>query len=383
MTKTDLMNHWDEIVCDRRLSLAIANNHIEQIGRDGPAYLQNTYHAAATGGTTGHRGVMVWDFEGIRLTGSRMMAWGSSVSQHLQLPIAPPMTAVNIGSSGPVHLGATLAQCFSNPALLRTVAIAASTPIEEILARLEELKPQVLAGYASMLQVLAEQKLAGRLSIEPFSVAQAGEPFLPEAQALVAKAFPGAIRDIWGSTEVGLAASSFPGFDGLIVSEDLVIVEPVDSDGRPVAFGQRAAKVFVTNLANRVLPIIRYEISDEVTLQPTDPDCPWSGVRLTEIHGRQDDVFEYAAGRRIHPHTFRSVMTRFAGVSEYQVHQTARGARVLLVPNDRVDDLALQNELTAALARAGLDQPDVQVERVAKIERHAHSQKLKRFIRVS
>jgi hypothetical protein len=91
MTKSELMQHWDEIVCDRRLSRALANDHIETVGQQGPVYLLDSYHAAATGGTTGHRGVVVWDFEGFRLCGSRPTAWGMSVSRLLHLGIEPPL----------------------------------------------------------------------------------------------------------------------------------------------------------------------------------------------------------------------------------------------------------------------------------------------------
>lgn len=381
MTKAELMTHWDEIVCDRRLSLAMADDHIERVARDGPAYLLDDYHALATGGTTGHRGVVVWDFEGFRLAGSRVPAWGMSTARLLDSAIPPPIVAANIGSQNTIHMGGSVTRCFSNSALLQIHSIGAATPIERIVERLEELQPDVLAGYASTLQELAEWKLSGRLDITPRAVNQGGEPFLPEAWEAIRKAFPVPIRDVWGSTEVGMAAASIQGWEGLAVSEDLVIVEPVDADGRPVPYGERAAKLFVTNLANRVLPVIRYEISDEVTLLPPAPDCPWHGARLSAIHGRQDDVFAYGDGRRIHPHTFRSVLTRHAAVAEYQVHQTARGARVLVLEQSGVDAGRLAQELETALASAGLEGPRVAIEPVESIPRHADSGKLKRFIR--
>ncbi len=374
MTKSDLMANWNEIVCDRDLSLNLANDHIDRIGTDGPSYLLDTYHAAATGGTTGHRAVMVWDFEGLRLSASRLYAWGLTVGG-----IAPPFTVVNIGSVGSNHMGGAITRCFSNPELTRTVSLSASLPIGELIAQLEEIQPEVLVGYASMLHELSLQKLAGRLRIEPQAVSQGGESFLPEAREAVAKAFPVATRDIWGSTEVGFGASSFPGYDGLVVSEDLVIIEAVDSEGRPVSEGERSAKLFVTNLTNRVLPIIRYEITDEVTLAPPAPGCPWQGHRMMTIHGRQDDVFRYGEGL-VHPHTFRSVLSRQAKVAEYQVTQTKEGAHVRIVGADGLLVARLEGELATALERAGLQDPKVRVEVVPSIERHERSKKLKRFI---
>ena len=48
--------------------------------------------------------------------------------------------------------------------------------------------------------------------------------------------------------------------------EDLVITEVVDADNRPVPPGQYGAKVLVTVLFSRTLPLIRYEMSDSLQL---------------------------------------------------------------------------------------------------------------------
>ena len=43
----------------------------------------------------------------------------------------------------------------------------------------------------------------------------------------------------------------------------------VDDEYRPVPAGVPGAKVLVTNLYNRVQPLIRYEVGDVVTLSPS------------------------------------------------------------------------------------------------------------------
>ena len=379
MTKSDLMGHWDDIVCDRRLDLAMANEHIERTGEQGPAYLLDEYHVLASGGTTGVRGVMVWDFEGFRLAGSRPPVWGISVAQHLGVDRPMPMVVANVGSVGATHAGGAFSRCFSNPAMTETIPIAASRPIDEIIGELEEIRPHVLVGYASILHELAERKRRGELTISPRGLMQGGEPFLPEAQTAVTEAFGVPARDMWGATEFGAGASSFPGFEGLFVSEDLVIVEPVDADGQPTPLGERSHKVLVTNLANRVLPIIRYEITDEVTAAPPEPTAPWKGQRLLAIHGRQDDIFDYGT-QRVHPHTFRSVLCQYADVTEYQVRQTIHGADVSVVTHSPLDARRLEARLTAALTDAGLTDPRVRVENTTAIARHPRSHKLKRFL---
>ena len=147
----------------------------------------------------------------------------------------------------------------------------------------------------------------------------------------------------------------------------------------PTPLGERSSKVLVTNLANRVLPIIRYEITDEVTLAPPEPRAPWKGQRLLAIHGRQDDIFDYGS-QRVHPHTFRSVLSRYADVTEYQVRQTTHGADVSVLAHSPLDAGRLEASLTAALTDAGLTDPRVRVENTTAIERHPRSHKLKRFL---
>lgn len=43
MTKADVMEHWDEIVTDPRLTLELAETHLERVALEGPAYLLGEY----------------------------------------------------------------------------------------------------------------------------------------------------------------------------------------------------------------------------------------------------------------------------------------------------------------------------------------------------
>ena len=64
MTKADLLSNWDEIVTDSRLTLELANAHLDRVAADGPAYLMGEYHVVASGGASGTRAVFPWDFGG-------------------------------------------------------------------------------------------------------------------------------------------------------------------------------------------------------------------------------------------------------------------------------------------------------------------------------
>ena len=55
---------------------------------------------------------------------------------------------------------------------------------------------------------------------------------------------------------------------GMHVFEDLVHVEVVDDDGRAVPDGTPGSRILVTNLVNRTQPLIRFELTDLVTVSP-------------------------------------------------------------------------------------------------------------------
>ena len=56
---------------------------------------------------------------------------------------------------------------------------------------------------------------------------------------------------------------------------------------------------------------------------------------------------------RVHPHVLRSVPVREPAVTEYQVHQTADGAEILLRHETPVDSDALAASVVAALGEVG------------------------------
>ena len=214
-----------------------------------------------------------------------------------------------------------------------------------MVAGLNVAQPDFLVAYPSALHVLSVEARAGRLRIAPQQVLSCSEPLLPEIRAAAEEAWGVRVGNIWGMSEGGCAGVACE-HARMHLSEDLVIVEPVDEEGRPVAPGERAAKIYLTNLFNRVLPLIRYEITDEVTIL-TEP-CPCGSAHrcVADIQGRLDDVFVYD-GRRVHPHVFRSALGRRAGVVEYQVQQTPRGAQIAVRCSAPVDLDGLRGEVGA------------------------------------
>ena len=172
----------------------------------------------------------------------------------------------------------------------------------------------------------------------------AGEPLTAEARADIEDAFGCPLSNLYAATEVGIIARSYPGSRGLHLNEDIAVYEPVDADNRPVAPGTRARKLLVTNVINHVLPLIRYELTDEITVLDEPNPGPWTGRRIADIEGRSDDLFVYDRVE-VHPYVFRSAIGRRREVLEFQVRQTATGADITLRTASPIDTDALAREL--------------------------------------
>src|SRR5207344_2710309 len=165
---------------------------------------------------------------------------------------------------------------------------------------------------------------------------------------------------------------------GSHLPDDMCLLELVGADGIPVEAGETSARVYVTNLYNTVVPLIRFEVTDEVTV--VDEPCPCGSAfrRIVDPLGRLDDTFIYPDGTAIHPHVFRSCLSH-QHLIEYQVRQTARGADIFAVTSGPVDTDALASRIEDALRDLGLPAPTVTIATVDRVDRQTTG-KLKRFV---
>jgi phenylacetate-CoA ligase len=375
LTKTELMEHFDDIVTDRRLSLA----QIEQQLRtaENGSYLFGRYTAITSGGSTGRRGVFVYDWD------SWVVFWLSLLRGVLRAKMTDPALATrpavlaNVAAAHFSHATAAMARTFSG-AHLTSIRFPVTLPTEQIVAGLNGAQPDFMLAYPSVLYALAREAMAGRLRIAPRRILAGAEPLLPEIRAAAEQAWDVKAINVWGTSEGGGTAV---GCDqgGTHISEDQLIVEPVDLAGQPTPAGARSAKVYLTNLYNLALPLIRYEITDEVTVLPAPCPCGSAHRRIADVQGRLDDGFVYH-GHRVHPHLFRSELGREAGIIEYQVRQTPAGAAIAVRCTAPVRLDGLRDRIAAALVRSGLERPQVTVEMADRLERPGGPAKLKRFI---
>jgi len=372
LTKASLMRHWDEIVCAPGLTLARCEEHLRHSADT--ERLLDGHRVVASGGSTGQRAVIPYAEEEWSYFISINMRWILRWALRSGIELKVPPVMVHLQSGVFTHASALLSRARPGAHCLPI-----TLPRDEIVKRLNELQPTSIAVYSSALRMFYEETRAGRLHIRPQLVIAGGEPLLDGDTDRIREIWDAGIFDVYGSSEIGMIASSDGVSRGLFLNEDIAVIELVDEDSRPVEPGERASRLYVTPLLHRALPLFRYEITDEVTLLGLPASDGPPVRRIDHVAGRVDEIFDYA-GVTVHPIVFRSPLTRRPEISAYQVRQTPLGAEIRIVADGGLDLASLERDVEAGLRGCGVPGPQVRIERTGAIPRTENGQKLRRFV---
>jgi phenylacetate-CoA ligase len=321
---------WSPIPSVRKADVL---KHISDLGNIGKPFM-GKYMVWTTSGTTGTPGIFLedknWDAVITAVNVLRMGGEWYTMDVIRGMMKAGGNSASVFAGNGH-FLGVTMLerQRSSNRSRGKRIRLVPVTlPIPEIVKQLNEFQPAMFAGYSSALGLLAQEQLEGRLNIHPSIVISSAEPLSDENRALIQQAFGVPPRNNYGCSEGGVM-----GYEcnrgRMHINADWVIFEPVDANHNPVPAGQLSDRTLITNLANRVMPIIRYELGDRVTLLPEKCDCGIT-LPLIKVEGRTDEIlrFQSPSGGLIPvlPLALWSVLKETPGVLKFQAIQTAPDA---------------------------------------------------------
>lgn len=387
LDKPTMLERFDDLVTDRRLTLAGVLRHLDALKGSSPRrepMLLGEYRAMATGGTSGRRGVFVYG----RDDWTELLAGGPMRAGKAYLDFAPRFPRrrfATIFADHPLHMTGRINRS-TDIGAHRFLPLDARMPQGELVEALNAFQPEGLGTYPSMAALLAERQGAGELRIHPQMIFTAGEVRTPEMEERIADAWNRRPFDIYGATETGAyAAAECDRHAGLHLFEDQVLIEVVDDDHRPVPDGEPGSRLLITNLYNRTQPLIRYELDDLLTISPDLCPCGRPFPLLETVEGRSDDVLELPAREggttKVHPLTLRSPLAGIGALSEYKIVYGAGELRVEAVLNGGGDHEQACREIEAGLGAAllerGAEAPPIQVESVGAIPRHPHSGKHK------
>ena len=369
-SKKQLMARFDDWVTDRAVTMAQVQPFVDNPNLIGERFL-NKYTVATTSGTTGTRGIFLLDDRSLAVTNAlalRMLGAWLDAGDIVKILLGRGRMAMVMATGG--HFASTVAAARLRKSPLRRRLIrtfSAQTPLPELVDRLNRVRPVVLAPYASTGALLASEQEAGRLRINPVLVVLSAEGLpLPEYDR-IARAFGATVGHSYAATECPFLSYSCA-HNWLHVNSDWVLFEPVDADYRPTPPGEQSHTVLVSNLANRLQPILRYDLGDSILERP-DP-CPCGNpLPAIRVQGRAADVltFSTADGEQvaIPPLAFGLVLDRTPGIELSQIVQTTpTSLRVRLrtdasADSDRVWQ-AVHEQISRLLAEHKLDHVTVE-----------------------
>ncbi|MHC4338804.1 MAG: phenylacetate--CoA ligase family protein [Planctomycetota bacterium] len=397
VTKAQLMDRFEDFVTDPRLKLGELKEWMDDPANMGRRYL-GEYIPCWTSGSTGRVGVFVYTAADLELTFAAVAAHrftrpGRRLRLLRTLLGRKTRVATVIVAGGP-NPGATGVQHFPRaPGLIaRTRTFSLRSPMEEIVEGLNEFQPDRISAYPSVLAALAREQLQGHLKLR-FDKPGAGlgsmsEPLLPGVRDLARRAWGLEIREIYGAAECMAIAQSCRLVDRMHLLSHLCILEAVDGKNRPVPNGTPGEKVLLTNLFNRVQPIIRYDLGDVTGYSSEACSCGSPFPRLLPVQGRAQDVLYIdrpgGGHQPLHSFVLTTRPMRTGTIQEHQLIQTGRNAFTFrYVPHDSSAALepVLREALNVDLESAGLiGRVRVEFERVSGIAADPRTGKIKRVI---
>jgi phenylacetate-coenzyme A ligase PaaK-like adenylate-forming protein len=368
LTKATLMEQWDRVCCEPELTLAGIEAHV-----DGPRAAElhrGRYRIASTSGATGLRGLFAYDRDDFAV-------WAlACLRATARLGLRPGDRIVSVAAHDPVHISRHIY------AELRAGGppgpqLHALMPTDELVAGLNAARPESLMGYASVIGLLADEQLCGRLRIAPRVIGCSSEPLTHDIRTRVRRAWGSEPANVYASTEAFLVGASTPATpDALEIADDLLIVEVVDADGRPVPDGEVGEKLLLTNLGNFTLPLIRYELADRVArgAGPNPSGRPYAWLHAVE--GRASDTLRLPgrSGGRVSvlPYRLGEPFAHLPDVRQFQIDwDGARMTiRVVLRTTAPADTPArVRDAVATTLRQAGAAPVPIAVERAAALER--------------
>lgn len=291
--KRQLMEHWDDWVTDRSVTLQQINDFMRDKDNIGRKW-QGKYMVLTTSGSTGNPLVMLCDdtVNNVMAAISAMRSYARK--EDLRAFIRKGGKSMGVFADGGFYLAnsSIRAILLMMPWKKRQLGLSSALyPTEQIVEQLNRFQPAMLGGYPSNLELLIDEQESGRLHISPVIVMTGGEHLSDDLRKRLSDAFHCYAQTSYACTEGGAVACECTQ-QHLHINDDWVIVEPVDAKGNPVPDGELADKYLFTNLYNYTQPLIRYEVTDRIILHreacPCGNPSPW-----LEIEGRNDDVLTF------------------------------------------------------------------------------------------
>jgi len=328
VTKRRLMDAFDDWCTDRAVTRDAVDGflaHRTQIGE----FFLGEYLVWTSSGSTGEPGIYVQDR-------GALATYDALVNVQLAGPAFAGCDWQAVAAQGGrAALVTADSDHFASIASWRRLAhgkpwlamksFAVTQPLPDLVRDLNAYQPAFVSSYPTVLSLLAEEQAAGRLRVRPTALWSGGEGLSLAGRNGIERAFGCPLLNEYGASEcLTIGHGCRAGW--LHINADWAILEAVDRDYRPTSPGELSHTVLLTNLANAVQPIIRYDLGDRVRMHEGRCACG-SPLPAMQVEGRSDDVVTVHAadGRpvRLVPLALTTIVEDAALVHRFQIVQSA------------------------------------------------------------
>lgn len=347
--KLMLMENYDRWHTDRSVTLEKVREFMtdtDNVGRK----LDGKYLVFSTSGSTGNPCIVLYDDSAMNVSSAigviRSFSDGDVMKRFIKA--GGKSAAVFADKGFYLGCGSVRYQIKRMPWKKRQMMIAdVRDAPEKLNAALNAFQPAMLGIYPTAAELLADEQLAGRLKINPVLIMTGGEYLSGDVRKHLSEVFKCHVQTNYSCTEGGTMACECSE-QHFHINDDWIIIEAVDENNKPVPFGTQSAKLLLTNLENKICPIIRFEITDRVILHnelcPCGNDRPW-----LEIEGRTDDILTFSNGVRIAPLSVYAILKEVHGMKRFQLVKKSEDVLELRIISE--DKQGAFKEASAALTK--------------------------------
>lgn len=312
--KQALLEHFDELVTVPDLKQENLREFDAREAADRKPY-QGKYHVVHSSGSTGKPGYFVYDEDAwsqMLLGIIRAALWGMSMPQILGLLMKRPRI-VYIAATNGRYGGAMAVGDGIDGVGAKQMYLDIKTPVAEWIRQIREFQPNIVIGYPSAIKILAQLMENGEVGLDAERVISCGEPLGTNLRTYLEKIFRTQVVNFYGSSEsLALGVETNPK-DGMLLFDDMNVIEVENG------------VMYLTCLYNYAQPLIRYRLSDRLTLKaPEGGELPFT--RAVGLLGRNEDVlwFEDGRGNREFLHPLAIEGFCIEGLKDYQFRQTTK-----------------------------------------------------------
>lgn len=202
-------------------------------------------------------------------------------------------------------------------------------------------RPLLLNGYVDGVHEFAQFVVNEKIELAaPNAIAVTASILRDTQRSFIEAALRAPVYDCYRSAEIPWIAAQCAERDGLHVMADIRLVEVLGDDGGRVDDGV-SGEVVVSDLCNRVFPLVRYRMGDRTSARVKNCSCGRSLPLIDAIDGRLVDILRSPSGRMI-TGGMSTLFNRWpAAVRHFQLHQMSDYTITLrYVSGDSVEEAA-------------------------------------------